>query len=91
MLQSCGTSSLRHAESLNEGFSAPEVSPLKKSQPVSNDSVVREEPRTLDGDKKSVMAPIKQSVICLSILVFVEWTNSEGMVIEESQDCTEMI
>ena len=71
MLQSCGTSSLRHAESLNEGFSAPEASPLKKSQPASNETVVREVGRTLEGEDESAMVPIKQRVISFSILVFV--------------------
>src|SRR6476620_6234697 len=69
MLQSCGTSSLRHAESLNEGFSAPETSPLKKSQPASNESVVREVGRTLEGENESAIVPTKQRVISFSIVV----------------------
>src|ERR1022692_2023404 len=41
MLQSCGTSSLRHATSSNSGFSAPSASALRKRQSPSNDSIVR--------------------------------------------------
>ena len=88
MLQSCGTSSLRHAESLNEGFSAPEASPLEKSQPASNETVVREVGRTLEGEDESAMVPIKQRVISFIILVLLEWANSEGMVNEEFEDRT---
>ena len=86
MLQSCGTLSLRHAESLNEGFSAPGASHLKKSQLASNDRVVRA--WALEGEKESAMMQIKQRVISFSILVLLEWMNFGGMVIEESGDCT---
>ena len=87
MLQSCGRSSLRHAESLNEGFSAPEASPLKKNQPASNERVVREVARTLVLENESAMVAIKQSVISFSILV-CGMDEFRGMVNEEFEYST---
>jgi hypothetical protein len=62
---------------LNEGFSAPGESPLKKSQPASNDSVVRGFACTLAVGNESATTAIKQSVISFGILVLLEWTNLE--------------
>src|SRR5258708_39949038 len=41
MLQSCGTFTLRHCESLKSARSASWVSPLKNRQPASNGTVTR--------------------------------------------------
>src|SRR5712664_2320814 len=41
MLQSCGTSSLRHATSSKSGCSAPVGSPLRKSQSESKEETMR--------------------------------------------------